>query len=297
MSKVLITGHKGFVGGHLFDYLKEQGHRVYGFDVKSDSVQDFRNYDAIRTAIDAIRPDKIFHIGALAYVPESFIDPYRAFETNTIGSLNIIEAVRRIGLKTKIHLCGSSEEYGDAPSPVTEDSLPNPLSPYAIAKLAMDHLGQFYAKAYNMNIVVTRTFNHTGPKRGEQYAESAWAKQIVEIERGERDILLHGDLTTIRNYTDVRDIVRAYSLAIDLPSGVYNICSDQNIVMDDVLNILISFSKKEIKTELDSNLLRPADFSFNEPSCEKFTELTDWKPEYMIHQTLSDILEHWRGNS
>jgi GDP-4-dehydro-6-deoxy-D-mannose reductase len=286
MAKYLVSGAGGFVGTHLSKYLEDQGHKVYGFDLKEG--QDLRDYEQVRLAIDTIRPDGIFHIGALAYVPESFLDPVRAIEVNTIGSLNILEAVRRIGLKTRIHLCGSSEEYGDTKTPVTEESLPNPLSPYAVSKLAMDYLGQFYAKAYNMNIVVTRTFNHTGPGRGEQYAESSWAKQIMQDDK-----VLHGDLTPIRNYTDVRDIVRAYLLAIDLPSGVYNICSNQNVTMQSVLDQLLVLADKDIKTELDSTLLRPADFSFNEPSCEKFAKMTGWKPQIPLEQTLKDILEFW----
>lgn len=292
MSRCLITGSSGFVGGYLKKHLEEEGHVVQGFDVKAG--EDFRDYEQVHLAVDAFRPDKIFHIGALAYVPESFLDPFRAIETNMVGSLNILEAVRKIGLKTKIHLCGSSEEYGDAPGPVTEGSLPNPLSPYAIAKLGMNHFGQLYSKSYNMDVVITRTFNHTGPGRGEQYAESAFAKQIAEIERGERRTLYHGDLETLRNYTDVRDIVKAYALAVDLPSGVYNICSEQSVSMLSILQDLISHSETAIPTELDPNLLRPADFSFNIPSCEKFTALTDWQPEIGLHQTLLDILDYWR---
>lgn len=293
--KCLVTGSSGFVGGYLVRLLLEQGHEIQGFDIKN--CDDFRDYEDVHRIIDDFRPDKIFHIGALAYVPESFLDPYRAIETNITGSLNILEAVRRIGLKTKIHLCGSSEEYGDAPSPVTEESLPNPLSPYAVAKLGMDYFGQLYAKSYNMHVVVTRTFNHTGPGRGEQYAESAFAKQIVEIERGQRDILRHGNLGSIRNYTDVRDVVRAYTMAIDLPSGVYNICSNQNVTMKEVLDLLTGGSTHKIPAAPDKNLFRPADFSFGEPSAEKFKSLTGWEPEFGLEYTLKDILDYWRGKS
>lgn len=293
--RCLVTGSSGFVGKHLMRLLSLQGNDVFGFDLKEG--QDLRDYEQARTAIDQVRPDKIFHLGAQAYVPESFLDPRLAIETNTLGSLNVLEAVRHLGLKTRIHLCGSSEEYGDIEGEnahTTELSLPNPLSPYSIGKLGMDYLGVLYGRAYNMNIVVTRTFNHTGPGRGEMYAESAWAKQIVEIEKGTRDILRHGDLTPIRNYTDVRDIVQAYTIAINLPNGVYNICSNQNVTMQEVLDLLIESAKCDIPTMLDHTLVRPVEFSFKAPSSEKFTEMTGWLPGIKLEQTLTDLLEYWR---
>lgn len=293
--RCLVTGDRGFVGGYLTRLLKEQGHEVFGFDLKDG--QDLRDYDAVRTAVDHARPDKIFHLGALAYVPESFLDPRRAIETNTVGSLNILEAVRKLGLKTRIHLCGTSEEYGDVEGTnisTTEMSLPNPQSPYSIGKLGMDYLGILYGRAYSMNIVVTRTFNHTGPGRGEMYAESSFAKQIVEIEKGYRSVLKHGDLSHYRNYTDVRDIVKAYTIAIDLPNGVYNICSDQNRTIQEVLDLLKKNSSVTIPTEQDHSLIRPADFSFKAPSSAKFRRVTRWEPEIQLEQTLIDILNDWR---
>lgn len=295
--KILVTGSNGFVGQHLGRYLAEQGHEIHPFDIKNGEFQDLTSYECVRRAIDIVRPDKIFHLAALTYVPESFLDARRAFELNTLGSLNILEAVRHIGLKTKIHMAGTSEEYGDtseAEEPITEKSLPNPLSPYAISKLSMDLLGRLYASSYNMNVVITRAYNHCGPGRGEEFAESAFAKQIVEIEKGQRDVLRHGNLESVRNYTDVRDIVRAYALAIDLPSDVYNICSDRNVTMQEMMDILKKNAKCEIKTEVDKNLYRPADFSFKKPSCEKFKKLTDWKPEIKLEDTLADILNDWR---
>lgn len=296
--RCLISGSEGFVGKHLVALLKQQGHTVFGFDIKNGPTQDLRDYESVRGAIDKVRPDKIFHLAALAYVPESFLDPRRAIEVNTLGSLNILDAVRNLGLKTKIHLCGSSEEYGDVEGEdvnTTELSLPNPQSPYSIGKLGMDYFGVLYGNAYGMDIVITRTFNHTGPGRGEMYAESAWAKQIAEIERGERKVLKHGDLTPMRNYTDVRDIVEAYTIAIDLPKGVYNICSDQNVTMDEVLDKLKGYAECEIPTEVASGLLRPADFSFKSPDSTKFRELTSWQPKISLEQTLGDLLQHWRA--
>lgn len=288
--KCLITGSHGFVGTHLEQYLIEQGHEVIGYNL-SDG-HDIRDYETLRNFLDHNRPDYIYHLAAQAYVAESFQNPKRAFEVNTIGSMNLLEAVRQLGLKTKILLAGTSEEYGDA-EPL-EDGVLNPLSPYAISKLAMDKLGLLYAKSYGMNIVITRAFNHTGPGRGEMYAESSWAKQIVEIENGKRELLEHGNLETIRNYTDVRDVVRAYTLAIDLPSDVYNICSDQNVTMRTVLTILESRAKIYIHNKVNQSLFRPSDFSFKEPSCEKFYSITGWIPTYRLETTLFDLLEYWR---
>jgi GDP-4-dehydro-6-deoxy-D-mannose reductase len=289
--RAVITGQQGFVGQYLMKQLREDGVATYGFDMRHK--QDIRHYEGVRNYLDRVRPDYIYHLAAQAFVPESFHNPRRTFEVNTIGSLNILDAVRQLGLKTKILLVGTSEEYGDGD--VNESALPQPLSPYAISKLAMDYLGQLYAKSYNMQVVVTRAFNHTGAGRGEMYAESAFAKQIVQIERGLRDRVEHGNLESIRNYTDVRDMVKAYQKAVELPSGVYNICSDQNVTMEDVLQVLISKSTAEnIQLAVNKDLFRPADFSFLPPNCDKLKKLSGWKAEIPLHQTLEDILEYWR---
>lgn len=289
--KAWITGYEGFVGKHLTQYLLEQGWEVSGYD------GDIRDYESVRNSLDIVRPDAIFHLAAQAYVPESFTSPVRSFEVNTIGSLNILEAVKQLGIKTKIQMAGTSEEYGDSQygkGKTTEMTLPNPLSPYAISKLAMDHLGRLYAKSYGLHVVVTRAFNHAGPGRGEMYAESAFAKQIVEVELGRRELVEHGNLESVRNYTDVRDIVRAYVLAVNLPSGTYNICSDQNVTMQSIMNTLVKHAKCRVKTKVNPALYRPADFSFKVPTCDKFKELTDWEPQIRLRDTLIDILNDWR---
>lgn len=295
MRKAFVTGSKGFVGKHLVEELYAQGWSVEEFNLRDG--MDILDYEMVRNALDILRPDDIFHLAAQAYVPESFTSPQRAFVVNTHGSLNILEAVKQLGIKTRVHLAGTSEEYGDAQygeGSITEEATPNPLSPYAISKLAMDHLGRLYAKSYGMNVVVTRAFNHAGPGRGEMYAESAFAKQIAEIELGRREFVEHGNLESIRNYTDVRDIVKAYVLAVDLPSGVYNICSDQNVSMQEIMDMLVENSKVEIKTKVNSSLFRPADFSFKVPSCDKLQKLTGWKPKIKLQETMADILSDWR---
>ena len=292
MSKILITGGEGFVGQHLAALLGwDYDVRIY--DIKSGD--DLRDYDNLRTVIDEERPDYIYHLAAMAFVPESINDSRRAIEINTLGTINLLEAVRNVGIKPKILLAGTSEEYsateGDT---IDETTLPQPITPYAVSKLAMDHMGIIYSRYYNMHVVVTRTFNHTGPGRGEMYAESSFAKQIAEIENDKREFLIHGELGTIRNYTDVRDVVRAYRLAIELDPGIYNICSSQNVTIKEVLDILKLMAIKEIPTKDNPALHRPMDFSFKKPTCAKFKQLTGWEPEYNLHVTLADLLDYWR---
>jgi GDP-4-dehydro-6-deoxy-D-mannose reductase len=291
----LITGQSGFVGLHLTEFLIEEGMDVIPYNLHEG--QDIRDFEQVRNFLDELRPNYIFHLAGQAFVPESFANPTRTFEVNTLGSLNILEAVRQLQIKTRILLCGTSEEYGAAMNGkgiVDETTLPEPSSPYAVSKMAMDYLGQVYAKSYGLEVVVTRAFNHAGKGRGEMYAESSFAKQIVECELGRREVVEHGNLSTVRNYTDVRDIVRAYRLAIDLPSGVYNICSDNSITMRELLDLLIKNARVPIETRVNEALYRPGDFSFKTPSCEKFKELTKWKPEYSLEETMVSVLEGWR---
>ncbi len=295
MKSALIFGSKGFVGQHLSKHLLEEGMEVKGFNLRDG--QNILDYEFVRNALDVERPNYIFHLAAQAFVPESFTNPRRTFETNTIGSLNIIEAVRQLQIKSKVLLVGTSEEYGGAMNGdgiITEETLPEPNSPYAISKLAMDYLGRAYNKAYGTEIVVTRAFNHAGAGRGEMYAESSFAKQIVEIENGERKVVEHGNLSTIRNYTDVRDIVRGYRLAIDLAPGLYNICSDYSVTMQELMDLLIKNAKVEIKTKVNEALYRPGDFSFKKPSCAKFKKLTGWKTTYSLEDTMISVLNGWR---
>lgn len=294
--RALIVGDSGFVGQHLLKLLQEEGMEVFGMSLRNG--QDIRDYEYVRNYLDIIRPDYIFHLAAQAFVPESLTNPNRTFEVNTLGSLNILEAVRQLNLKTKIHLAGTSEEYGSAMNGdgiVDEETLPEPMSPYAISKLAMDKLGRMYAKAYGMQVVVTRAFNHAGAGRGEMYAESAFAKQIVECELGKKEVVEHGNLSSVRNYTDVRDIVRAYRLAIDLPSDVYNICSKNSVTMQELMDTLIKNAKVPIVTKVNEALYRPGDFSFKTPSCEKFKKLTGWEPEYSLNDTMLTVLDAWRA--
>lgn len=295
MLRAVITGESGFVGRHLATHLSSEGLKVHPYNLHEG--RDIRDYEALRNWLDEVRPNYIFHLAGQAFVPESLSNPTRTFEVNTIGSLNLLEAVRQLQIKTKIQLCGTSEEYGDAMNgegTVTEDTALQPKSPYAVSKMAMDYLGRMYAQVYGLEVVVTRAFNHAGSGRGEMYAESSFAKQIVECELDRREFVEHGNLETIRNYTDVRDMVRAYRLAIDLPPDVYNICSDNSVTMQELMDLLVKNAKVPIKTKVNGALYRPGDFSFKTPSCEKFKKLTGWNTTYSLEETMQSVLNGWR---
>lgn len=293
--KALVTGSKGFVGTHLTKLLTDEVIEVIHFNLRDG--QNLLDYELVRNTLDVHRPDYIFHLAAQAFVPESLNNPYRTFQVNTLGSVNLLEAVRQTGIKTKVLLAGTSEEYGGAMNGegiIDEQTLPQPASPYAVSKMAMDYLGQMYTRAYGLQIVVTRAFNHAGPGRGEMYAESSFAKQIVECELGRREHVDHGNLSTTRNYTDVRDVVRGYRLAVDLVPDVYNICSPNSATMQEIMDLLIKNSTTEIKTQVNEALYRPGDFSFKTPSCAKFVKLTNWQPVFSLEETMQAVLESWR---
>lgn len=290
--KYLITGNRGFVGGHLTNELSKAGHKVYGFDIKGK--QDLLNYEQVRNYLDTIRPDYIFHLAGQAFVQESFTNPQRTVDVNIKGTINLLEAVKNLGIAPKILLACSSEEYGlvrPEECPINEDQPLRPQSPYAVTKVAADMLGDWYSKQYNLHIVRTRAFNHTGPNRGEMYVTSSFAKQIAQIEKC-GGVLKHGNLDAIRDFTDVRDMVRAYKMAIDLPPDVYNIGSGQGITIQKVLDIFRSYS--DVKTELDKSRLRKTEVPRLVCDNSKFVKLTGWKPEILIEQTLLDLLDFWR---
>jgi len=292
--KVLITGISGFVGSYLKELCIKNKDEVFGFDIKDG--QDLLNYEQIRNFLDKVRPDEIYHLAAQAFVPESFNDPKRTFEVNVGGTINLLEAVKNLGLKPKILITGSSEEYGLVEfeeCPIDESQPLRPQSPYAISKVAQDFLGKWYADNYGLDIVRTRAFNHTGAGRPECYVTSSFAKQIAQIEKY-GGVLRHGNLDVIRDITDVRDMVRAYRMAINLRPGVYNIGRGEGFQIKYILDTLKKMSTKEIKTDLDKSRMRRTEVPILICNSDKFRKLTKWKPEIKIKKTLSDMLNFWR---
>lgn len=314
--KVLITGITGFVGSHLAELLLEKENiEIYGILRWRSRVEnishimnklnlcecDITDSASVFKTIDAIKPDKIFHLAAQSFVPSSWNAPSTSLNINITGNLNIFEAIRRVGINPWIQIACSSEEYGmvyEDEVPIKETNPLRPLSPYAVSKVGQDLLSYQYYMSYKLNVVRTRGFNHTGPRRGEVFVCSDFAKQVVEIERGLREPVIYvGNLDAIRDFTDVRDMVKGYWLSLEkcAPGEVYNICSGKGYKISDVLNMLIEMSDKDIQVKHDEKRMRPSDVPILLGDNSKFSKATGWQPEIPFEKTLADILEYWRN--
>ena len=306
MKKALVIGAEGFVGPHLITELIANDYQVFGSSRIRQAgylKMDITNYEEVRSVINELKPDVIFHLAGIAYVPSSWQDPELTFEVNTIGALHIFDAVRSIGINPVIQIACSSEEYGlvlPNEVPIKETNPLRPMSPYAVSKIAMDFLGYQYFKSYGLKIIRTRAFNHSGAGRGEVYMTSTFAKQIVEIELGlKKPIIEVGDLTSVRDITDVRDTVRAYRLLTEKgePGEVYNIASGVGYTAEEILNKLLAMTtyKKKIEIKQDPKRMRPSDVKVLIGSAKKTKRVCGWLPKYKIESTLKSLLEYWRS--
>jgi len=295
--KALITGGTGFVGKHLEKELLKNKYEVYSVGREQMNLLNYENVHAI---IRKIKPDYIFHLAGIAFVPTSWKDPEMTYKVNTLGTLHLLDAVRSVGIDPKIHLCGSSEEYGmvyEDELPIKETNPLRPLSPYAVSKIGLDLLGYQYYKSYGLKIIRTRAFNHDGYGRGEEYMTSNFAKQIVQIEKGYKEpVIYHGELSSKRDISDARDIVIAYRLALEKcdVGEVYNIGSGVTHTVGEVLKMLIDLSHVRVELKLDQNRMRPSDVKVLLCDSSKFIEKTGWKPKYTLKDVLSEELRFWR---
>lgn len=310
----LITGISGFVGSHMAELLLSQGFEVHGlcrWRSRTENIDHIKNkihlvegdlLDAhsLQDLMMDVRPTHIFHLAAQSYVPASWTSPAVSLEINIVGPCNLFEAVRATQIEPVIQIACSSEEYGLVKPnevPIKETNPLRPLSPYGVSKVAMDYLGYQYVQSYGMKIVRTRGFNHTGPRRGEVFAESSFAKQIAEIEKGKKEpVIMVGNLEAERDYTDVRDMVRGYLLAVEKgePGEVYNICTGRAVKIRKVLETLLSFSKVKVKVQPDPARMRPSDVPILLGDNSKFVKQTGWQPTFTFEQTMKDLLNYWR---
>ncbi len=335
--RVLVTGITGFAGSHMAEFLLEKPDveifgiyrrrsRLEHLDGLQNMLQmiepgvasvetiqgafakgkinliDCDLLDAFSThkLVGAVRPDRIFHLAAQSHVPTSWNSPAATLTDNIMGQLNLFEAVRSAGIDPLIQIAGSSEEYGMVypdEVPMKESNPLRPLSPYAVSKVAQEMLAYQYHQSYGIKSIVSRGFNHSGPRRGENFVDSSFARQIALIEKGHQEPVIYvGDLSSKRDFTDVRDMVRAYWLLLDKgkPGDVYNIGSGNTRSMREVLNLLLGMSTVKVEVRVDPTRLRPSDVMILWADSTKFIEATGWKPTISYEQTLKDLLDYWR---
>jgi len=317
--RVLITGITGFVGSHLAEYcLQKPDVQVFGTVLShhlGDELQriehikdkiellecDLTNRVAVTRVLERSKPDKIFHLAAQSFVPISWKSPEDTLFNNIISELNIFEVIRELKLDPVIVIAGSSEEYGlvfENELPIKETNPFRPLSPYAVSKIAQETLAYQYHKSYGLKTVLTRFFNTEGPRRGQDFVTSNFAKQIAEIEKGKREPVIYvGNLEAKRDFNDVRDMVRAYWLASEKCNfgEPYNVCSGKTRSIKSILDLLLSFSKvKNIEVKQDPARMRPSDVPILYGDSSKFRAETGWQPKIPFEQTMSDLLQYWR---
>lgn len=316
MRRVLVTGVTGFAGSHLVDYLLTRSDceivgiqrwrsRTENIEHFADRITllecDLRDATSTYDTVARVRPDWVFHLAAQSFVPTSWIAPTESLTTNVLAQVNLFEAVRRLQLPCRIQLACSSEEYGlvhPDEIPIRETNPLRPLSPYAVSKVAQDMLGYQYWMSWKVDSVRTRGFNHEGPRRGPVFVASDFAKQIADIEKGRRPpVLSVGNLEAKRDFSDVRDMVRAYVLALEKcePGEVYNICSGRAWSIRQVLDLLLGMTRTKIEVRQDPARLRPSDVPILLGDNSKFVAATGWQPTIPFEQTLRDMLEYWRS--
>jgi len=313
---VLITGVTGMVGSHLAEHLLDQHavtevHGLIRWRSPLDNLRailpritlhqgDLRDLNSLVEVLRRVRPDRIHHLAAQSYVDASFVAPADTLQCNVIGTLNLLDAIRIAGIEPRVHVCSSSEVYGQVQPdevPITEDTPLRPASPYAVSKVGEDLLAYQYAQSYGMDLVRTRMFTHTGPRRGDVFAESSFAKQIAGIEANiSAGPVRVGNLDSVRTLADVRDAVSAYRLLLDkCPGGeVYNIGGNETMSVGEILETLKSLARAPIEHEVDPTRLRPSDVTLQIPSTDKFHDATGWQPKIPARQTLSDLLDYHR---
>lgn len=309
--KALIIGAAGFVGGYLADHLRndcgwsvcvtkmpQETCEIEGVEVHDLNILE---KDAVKELFETTAPDYIFHLAAQSSVAVSWKRPELTVDVNVKGCVNVLEAARELAKKPRILLVGSSEEYGpstEEENPVTENQPLRPGNIYAATKACQGMLGAIYAKAYQMDVMMVRAFNHVGPKQAPLFVVSDFCKQVAEIEKGLKEPVMYvGNLSAKRDFTDVRDIVRAYSALVQSGTAgeTYNVGSGTAIAIQELLEEILKLSTKEIKVEVDPNKLRPVDVPVVEADVTKLKEATGWERKFGLKDTLGDILEYWRG--
>jgi GDP-4-dehydro-6-deoxy-D-mannose reductase len=318
--RALVTGAAGFAGSHLAELLLSRGMEVHGLvmpGVSLDNLQEIRadapSLDRLRVretdivdgeglvaAIADIRPDRVYHLAALSSVRDSLEDPAETFQVNTVGTGNLLEAIRRVGVKPRVLVVSSAEAYGDSANlgrPLCEEDPLLPVSPYGASKAAAEAVAVRYVREFDLEVIRVRPFPHTGPRHSPQFAFPGWARQLAEIEADRRPRRLHvGNLEVRRDLSDVRDVVSAYLLALEhgKPGAVYNVCSGRVYSLREILEALINLTNLHVDVVPESERLRPQDLQVLAGSPQALHALTGWEATMPLNRTLADLLSYWR---
>ena len=324
MKRALITGISGMVGSHLADYLLETTDwQIYGMarwrspldnlSQLTDEINkgervhllygDLEDEISLRHVVVKSKPDYVFHLAAQSFPQTSFTAPLQTFDVNILGTYRLLNSIHEIVPNAIVHVCSSSEVFGRVPKefvPIKEGTPFHPASPYAISKVGTDLIGRYFAEAFGLKTITTRMFTHTGPRRGDVFAESSFAKQIAMIEKGLMpSIIKVGNLDSMRTFADVRDAVIAYHLAVtsDLPAGsVFNIGGTHSCTVGEMLQRLLELSStKNIAIESDPARMRPIDADLQIPDTSLFRSATGWSPKISFDETMQSLLDYWRN--
>lgn len=317
MKKVFITGITGFAGSHLAEYLSsKKKYKIVGtylFDESIRNVNNFKNKinlvkvdlahkESVSDLIRDLKPDLVFHLAALTSPAESFQNPNETITNNIDIEVNLLSAIKENKLlDAKILITSSADIYGlvrKKDLPIDEETRLMPVSPYAVSKIAQDFLGLQFFLSYNLKIIRVRPFNHIGPRQSPQFVVASIAKKIAEIEKGKREkVLSVGNLESKRDFTDVRDMVRVYTIVLEKGKlgEVYNIGSGVSYSIREILNKLLSMSNSKITVKSDKSLFRPIDNPELICDATKFIKISNWKPKIDIDTTLKDTLDYWRN--
>jgi GDP-4-dehydro-6-deoxy-D-mannose reductase len=311
--KVLVVGASGFVGNHLVDCFLANSDEVYTSGAEAviplSKIPvdhqfcglDILDSKKLESVLSKVNPEYIVHLAAQSSVAKSWENPSQTMRINVEGPINLLDAMRTLRLNPRVLLIGSSEEYGkveENENPIMESRRPAPMNPYAISKYSQEQIGTLYAKAYGMDILMTRSFNHFGPGQGRGFAVPDFCSQIVSIERGEAEpVIKVGNIDVYRDFTDVRDVVKAYRtlLAKGKSGEIYNVGSGKVYSIKEILITLIQLSSKHISYEISPGKLRPVENIKIQASIDKITTATGWKPQIKLDETLKDSLEYWRN--
>jgi len=310
MKKALITGMSGFVGHYLKMALELKGYIVYGTCLPGERYEQLPQYysmnlldkEQVVSVLRECMPDEIYHLAGQSSVALSWSKPALTIDINVNGTINLLEAIKEFCHNTKVLIVGSSDEYGPVKKedcPVDEEHPLNPVSPYGISKMTQEKIVQVYAKAYGLNVVMVRPFNHIGAMQTKGFVVSDFASKVAAIEKGEIEpVLKVGNLHSYRDFTDVEDVVEAYTLLLDkgVSGEVYNVGSGKAVEIQEVLNTLINMSKRHITVKIDESLYRPVDVPLVVCDNTKLKQATGWEPKKELKNTLLETLNYWRNN-